>query len=60
MVQIAFKPLTLKELPETFLAALHDARDLNFRQSLMDSIESIVAYEPIYFNIQRNFAVIFN
>ncbi|KAG5571566.1 hypothetical protein H5410_061332 [Solanum commersonii] len=36
MVQIAFKPLTLKGLPETFLAALRDARNLNFRQSLMD------------------------
>jgi len=32
MVQIAFKPLTLKGLPETFLAALRDARNLNFRQ----------------------------
>ncbi|KAG5577452.1 hypothetical protein H5410_057586 [Solanum commersonii] len=30
MVQIAFKPLTLKGLPETFLAALRDARNLNF------------------------------
>ncbi|KAG5615334.1 hypothetical protein H5410_015158 [Solanum commersonii] len=40
MVQIAFKPLTLKRLPETFLAALREARNLNFRQSLMGSIES--------------------
>ncbi|XP_070031625.1 uncharacterized protein [Nicotiana tomentosiformis] len=47
MVQIAFKPLTLKGLPETFLAALRDARNLNFRQSLMGSIESIVAYGPL-------------
>ncbi|KAG5610396.1 hypothetical protein H5410_021677 [Solanum commersonii] len=39
MFQIAFKPLTLEGLPETFLAALHDARKLNFRQSLMGSIE---------------------
>ncbi|KAG5605641.1 hypothetical protein H5410_027133, partial [Solanum commersonii] len=46
MVQIAFKPLTLKGLPETFLAALRDARNLNFRQSLMGSIESTVAYGP--------------
>ncbi|KAG5605306.1 hypothetical protein H5410_026798 [Solanum commersonii] len=30
MVQIAFKPLTLKGLPKTFLAALRDARNLNF------------------------------
>lgn len=27
MVQISFKTLTLKGLPETFLAALHDARN---------------------------------
>ncbi|KAG5610977.1 hypothetical protein H5410_022258 [Solanum commersonii] len=43
MVQITFKPLTLKRLPETFLAALRDARNLNFRQSLM-----------VYFNAQPN------
>ncbi|KAG5615777.1 hypothetical protein H5410_015601 [Solanum commersonii] len=54
MVQIAFKPLTLKGLPETFLAALRDVRNLNFRQSLMGSIESTVAYGPVYFNVQPN------
>ncbi|KAG5598671.1 hypothetical protein H5410_030041 [Solanum commersonii] len=54
MIQIAFKPLTLKELPKTFLAALCDARNLNFRQSLMGSIESTVAYDPVYFNAQPN------
>ncbi|KAG5594349.1 hypothetical protein H5410_035581 [Solanum commersonii] len=54
MVQIAFKPLTLKGLPETFLAALRDARNLNFRQSLMGSIESTVAYGRVYFNAQPN------
>ncbi|KAG5567876.1 hypothetical protein H5410_065107 [Solanum commersonii] len=54
MVQIAFKPLTLKGLPETFLAALRDTRNLNFRQSLMGSIESTVAYSPVYFNTQPN------
>ncbi|KAG5587777.1 hypothetical protein H5410_048211 [Solanum commersonii] len=31
MVQIAFKPLTLKGLPETFLVALCDTRNLNFQ-----------------------------
>ncbi|KAG5580641.1 hypothetical protein H5410_051268 [Solanum commersonii] len=54
MVQIAFKPLTLKGLPKTFLAALQDTRNLNFRQSLMGSIESTVAYGPVYFNTQPN------
>ncbi|KAG5580130.1 hypothetical protein H5410_050757 [Solanum commersonii] len=54
MVQISFKPLTLKGLPETFLVALRDARNLNFRQSLMGSIESTVAYGLVYFNAQLN------
>ncbi|WMV25937.1 hypothetical protein MTR67_019322 [Solanum verrucosum] len=54
MVQIAFKPLTLKGFPETFLATLRDARNSNFRQSLMGSIESTVAYGPVYFNAQPN------
>ncbi|KAG5616159.1 hypothetical protein H5410_015983 [Solanum commersonii] len=54
MVQIAFKPLTLKGLLETFLAALRDARNLNFQQSLMGSIESTVAYGLVYFNAQPN------
>ncbi|WMV41457.1 hypothetical protein MTR67_034842 [Solanum verrucosum] len=54
MVQIAFKPLTLKELPETFLAALRDVRNLNFRQSLMGSIESTMTYGPTYFNTKPN------
>ncbi|WMV38339.1 hypothetical protein MTR67_031724 [Solanum verrucosum] len=54
MIQIVFKPLTLKGLPETFLAALRDARNLNFRQSLMRSIESTVVYGPVYFNAQPN------
>ena len=54
MVQISFKPLTLKGLPYTFLATLRDARNLNFRQSLMGSIESTMAYGPIYFNTQPN------
>ena len=53
-VQIAFKPLTLKGLPEMFLAALRDARNLDFRKSLMGSIESTVAYGPVYFNTQPN------
>ncbi|KAG5627523.1 hypothetical protein H5410_012741 [Solanum commersonii] len=49
IIQIAFK-----WLPETFLAALRDARNLNFRQSLMGSIESTVAYGLVYFNTQPN------
>lgn len=43
LVQIIFKFLTLKGLPEIFLATLHDARNLNFQQSLMGTIESTLA-----------------
>ena len=35
LVQIAFKPLTLQGLPESFLAVLRDARNRNWKQSLM-------------------------
>ena len=42
LVQIAFRPLTLKGLPETFLAALRDARNLNFRKSLMDLLNLLL------------------
>lgn len=55
MVQIAFKPLTLKGLPETFLAALRDGRNNNFCHSLIGTIEFTVAYGPVYFNTQPNF-----
>ncbi|KAG5579421.1 hypothetical protein H5410_050048 [Solanum commersonii] len=54
MVQIVFKSLTHKGLPETFLAAFRDVRTLNFRQSLMGSIKLMVAYGPVYFNTQPN------
>ncbi|KAG5576928.1 hypothetical protein H5410_057062 [Solanum commersonii] len=33
---------------------IRDARKLNFRQSLVGSIESTVAYGPVYFNTQPN------
>ncbi|KAL3510960.1 hypothetical protein ACH5RR_030361 [Cinchona calisaya] len=34
LVQIAFKPLTLKGLPESFIAAVRDARNLDWKKIL--------------------------
>nr|KAJ0204720.1 hypothetical protein LSAT_V11C500271560 [Lactuca sativa] len=46
LVQIAFKPLTLQGLPESFLAVLRDARNKNWKQSLMGIIESSLSHGP--------------
>lgn len=54
LVQIAFKPLTLKGLPESFIAALRDARNLNWKQSLMGIIQSSLAHGPVYFDVYPN------
>lgn len=51
LVQVAFKPLTLKGLPESFVAALRDARNLNWKQSLMGIVETSLAHGPIYFDV---------
>ncbi|KAG5570726.1 hypothetical protein H5410_060492 [Solanum commersonii] len=42
---------------DDFLLVLRNARNLNFRQSLMGSIESTIDYGPIYFNTQPNLQV---
>ena len=54
LVQIAFKPLTLEGLPESFIAALRDGRNLNWKQSLMGIIQSSLAHGPVYFNVYPN------
>uniref|UniRef100_A0A7N0RGK2 Peptidase A2 domain-containing protein n=1 Tax=Kalanchoe fedtschenkoi TaxID=63787 RepID=A0A7N0RGK2_KALFE len=54
LIQIAFKPLTLKGLPESFIACLRDARNLNYKQSLMGVIQSSLAHGPVYFNVYPN------
>lgn len=54
LVQIAFKPLTLEGLPESFIAALRDGRNLNWKQSLMGIIQSSLAHGPVYFDVYPN------
>ena len=54
LIQIALKPLTLNGLPESFIAVLRDARNLNWRQSLMGIMQSSLAYGPVYFNVRPN------
>lgn len=51
LVQVAFKPLTLQGLPESFIAVLRDARNLNWKQSLMGIIETSLAHGPVYFDV---------
>ena len=54
LIQVALKPLTLNGLPESFIAILRDARNLNWRQSLMGIMQSSLAYGPVYFNVKPN------
>lgn len=54
LIQVAFKPLTLQGLPESFLAVLRDGRNRNWQQSLIGIIQSSLAHGPVYFNVYPN------
>ena len=54
LIQIAFKPMTLQGLPESFLAVLRDGRNLNWKQSLMGIMQTSLAHGPVYFDVYPN------
>ena len=54
LVQIAFKPLTLQGLPESFLAVLRDARNRDWKSSLMGAMQSSLSHGPVYFDVYPN------
>ncbi|KAL9671985.1 hypothetical protein QQ045_009559 [Rhodiola kirilowii] len=45
LVQIAFKPLTLEGSLESFMVALRDGRNLNWKQSLMGIVQTSLTPE---------------
>ncbi|KAG5591044.1 hypothetical protein H5410_041558 [Solanum commersonii] len=47
LVQVAFKPLTLRGLPKSFIAALRDDRNHNWKKSLIGTIQTSLAYGPL-------------
>ncbi|KAH0633379.1 hypothetical protein KY284_036165 [Solanum tuberosum] len=47
LVQVAFKPLTLGGLPESFIAALRDGRNQNWKKSLIGTVQTSLAYGPV-------------
>ncbi|KAG5632672.1 hypothetical protein H5410_004389 [Solanum commersonii] len=57
LVQVAFKPLTLRGLPESFIAALRDGRNHNLKKSLIGTIQTSLAYRPVYFNAYPNLQI---
>ncbi|KAG5611429.1 hypothetical protein H5410_022710, partial [Solanum commersonii] len=57
LVQVAFKPLTLRGLPESFIAALRDGRNQNWKKSLIGTIQTSLAYGPVYFNAYPNLQI---
>jgi hypothetical protein len=50
LVQVAVKPLTRQGLNNSVLLCLRDGRHLNFRDSLLGSIESSLYEGPVCFN----------
>ncbi|KAG5589840.1 hypothetical protein H5410_040354 [Solanum commersonii] len=57
LVQVAFKPLTLRGLPESFIAALRDGRNHNWKKFLIGTIQTSLAYGPVYFNAYPNLQI---
>ncbi|KAG5598445.1 hypothetical protein H5410_029815 [Solanum commersonii] len=57
LVQVAFKPLTLRGLPESFIAVLRDDRNHNYKRSLIGTIQTSLAYGPVYFNAYPNLQI---
>ncbi|KAG5572771.1 hypothetical protein H5410_062537 [Solanum commersonii] len=57
LVQVAFKPLTLRGLPESFIAALRYGRNHNWKKSLIGTIQTSLAYGPVYFNAYPNLQI---
>jgi hypothetical protein len=57
LVQVAIKPLTRQWLNNSVLLCLIDGRHLNFRDSLLGSIESSLYEGSLYFNCHPNFSL---
>ncbi|XP_074299059.1 uncharacterized protein LOC141630079 [Silene latifolia] len=54
LVQVAFKQLTLEGLPESFVAALRDGRNLNWQKSIIGVVKFSLAHGPVYFDVYPN------
>ncbi|PHT65725.1 hypothetical protein T459_30150 [Capsicum annuum] len=54
LVQVDFKPLTLKGLPESFIVALRNGRNQDWKKTLIGTVQTSLVYDPIYFNAYPN------
>ncbi|KAG5576769.1 hypothetical protein H5410_056903 [Solanum commersonii] len=56
LVQVTFKSLTLRGLPESFIAALRDGRNQNWKKSLIGTVQTSLAYPnlQIYLNDENS------
>lgn len=57
LIQIAFKPLTLRELNASILACLRDVKCLNWAHFLMGVMETSLCHGPVYFNTFPNLSL---
>ncbi|XP_075108984.1 uncharacterized protein LOC142180806 [Nicotiana tabacum] len=60
LIEVAFKSLTLRGLPESFITALRDGRNQNWKKSLIGTVHTSLAYGPVYFNVYPNLQISLN
>uniref|UniRef100_A0A3Q7GJG1 Uncharacterized protein n=1 Tax=Solanum lycopersicum TaxID=4081 RepID=A0A3Q7GJG1_SOLLC len=60
LVQVSFKPLILRGLPESFIEALRDGRNQNWKKSLIGTVQTSLTYGPVYFNAYPNLQISLN
>ena len=58
LVQVAFKSLTLRGLLESFIAALRDGRNQNWKKSFIGTVQTSLTYGPVYFNAYPNLGIV--
>ncbi|PHT86980.1 hypothetical protein T459_09086 [Capsicum annuum] len=57
LIQVAFKPLTLRGFLESFIVALRDGRNKNWKKSLIGTVQTSLAYGSVYFNVYPNLQI---
>ncbi|XP_043810348.1 uncharacterized protein LOC122723141 [Manihot esculenta] len=60
LIQVGIKPLTREGLNTSILAVVRDARFLNFQDSLLGSIETLLSEGPISFEVYPDMTISLN
>ncbi|CAN4094159.1 unnamed protein product [Withania somnifera] len=57
LIQVAFKSLTLRGLPETFIVTLKNGRNRKLKKSIIGIVQTSRTYGPVYFNAYPNLQI---